>query len=314
MRDPRVSVAVFVVQRKMDGHDDLARVPGDGTERRSAERWHRRIHRGTLLVPLLARSARRIYPHAEIVLLTDDHGSLSDISSPVRVVKHAASQAPLTYEKLLAYAEYLETAADDRSHFFLDSDILITSAFTPPPGVPFDIALTLKGKKGRVNSGVIVVAPNGRGGALRLLRKALRIYEERYFQDPHWGNDQAALREAAGFAGSRKLPELLETPEARVLLLACDRYNYWPSNDWRLAMAPPGDRFAIHFKGGLKRFMPCYFRLHVDPDRSVVARAGLRATVFLRAGLDSIRARRHRRATLGVAAPGERRDRIVRLF
>jgi hypothetical protein len=292
MPEARHSVVVFVVDGRSAGLHDWegpGRLPE--LDNRPGEAWHRSIHQGERLIALLATSVRLIYPNARFVLLTDAHTQLAVIPPPVDVVRRTLSSAPLTYEKLLAYADYLESAADDETHLFLDSDILVISKFCPPQGVRFDIGLTLK-KKGRINSGVMVVPPYGRERALAFLRRTLRFYQERYFKDSPWGSDQAALRDAAGLSGPRRLPELVETTDARVLLLSCDQYNYWPPNQWRLAMLPPHGKFALHFKGSLKRFMLPYFRLHIDPDCPRLVRLGLRAMVLLRDARDRMRSRR----------------------
>ena len=221
-----------------------------------------------ILLPVLCQSVSRLYERARFTILTTPTTKLPELPFPADIVARPVGNGPLLYERMRHYLAFLEQAPVDRNYLFLESDMLMLKRLRFCIAEEWDVAIAYKNKGMLINSGMLLVRAQRREPALAFLRQAVKFYEERYLNQPKWGLDQAALRDAVGLKEPPARPRVEITGTARVLLLP--RHEITRTAPWYALLFPPAT-WILHFSGGWrrKRAMSHFYWLHMGNGAAV---------------------------------------------
>jgi hypothetical protein len=212
-------------------------------------------------IDLLFRSARYFHDDCRCVLLTDKQTALT-ASKTTEVFRYSFCAGDPLWNRLIANRDFLR-ASDDSSHIaFVDFDILLNAALTPVFADTFDVALTHRPHHSMpINAGVMLVKAGSREPALAFFDQLLEIYEERFQQDPWWG-EQLALALMLGDSIKQEIPpSYIETAVAQIRILPGAEYNYTP-NRTRNLFSMGENVSLLHFKGKRKPMMWDHWAAH----------------------------------------------------
>jgi hypothetical protein len=218
------------------------------------------------MIRLMARSVRRVYPDARVVVLTDDATELQ----LTEVELHRDSQVDagaLMLSRMQAQSRCLSRATGDV--VLLDADMLLAERIDEVFDEDHDIAFTEREHEMPINGGAMFVPASGSERAAGLLAEAARLMEAGPPAQQQWWGDQAALWSIVSPVAD--LARQLGTCVcgARVRLLPCDLYNF--STEHNDMIGPFEGKRLLHFKGPRKLHMPHYANsfLHLEEPSHV---------------------------------------------
>jgi hypothetical protein len=224
---------------------------------------------GPVQIDLLYKSALLTNPDVTLTVLTTPETDLSHLQFPYERVNGVVDFDKLMFERTRMQRGYLMHCSLERPIAFLDTDILFGRDLSSVFNEDFDIGLTSRrNREMPFNGGVILVNNRRPDAGKRFFHDLERIYQEQESQRAQWFGDQYALAAAVGL-NPDQVPEIesYERSGIRFRFLPCATYNNSPPAKTRALLRKPGNIILNHFKGGSRRQMEPYWRLHLSPDR-----------------------------------------------
>ena len=215
---------------------------------------------------LMFSSVKRIYPKADLYVLTDTKSKFIQKTKSKLVRYDLDSRYPILARNK-AWYQFLERT--DKSTIFLDSDILINDNFDELMSLDFDIAFTFRDwEKWPINLGIIYVKNNQN-------KKTYKFFKDWYYQfldleikQKVWGGDQDLIHskfKMVDFSINQNFDII--NNDLKIKFLICKEYNY--SSEINEPMLEfPDNAKVLHFKGARKRYISECWRQMSDAPTS----------------------------------------------
>lgn len=232
------------------------------------------------MISMAARSVKRVYPDANVVLLTNLRRDDLGLPSYVAVSPVNQDLESLMLERIRHYLRYVSSCAADGYLILMDSDMLLLRSIDEQLRDDFDIGLTLRNmRKAPINGGLYIVNLAHRSRGILFFERLLDVYHSLPIEHRRWDGDQIALAKMLNPPPAHPKKTLHAAFEgARIKYLPVSIYNNTPRRFWlnRILLNP----FAkiIHLKGERKNKMPRYFERYVE-GRMAEAIRGLSAVL-----------------------------------
>jgi hypothetical protein len=229
------------------------------------------------LLTILFASVELFHAGATPAVLSDEHTPLDFLPPNVKVRRYRVDPDRITYSRVVAQVDYMQSLGVDSPVFFLDSDMIVNADLAPLSAEECDLALTYRNHPEMpLNGGLILVRGGSAGRGARFLEHVRATYASQFSSSQHWWGDQLALIAAVGRKRfeSRK-EDLLTVDGVRIRLLPCAQYNFSPDNRIRSISHELRDKCILHFKGERKRLMPLYWNTYLAPSTTVAGRLRL---------------------------------------
>ncbi|WP_152045753.1 glycosyltransferase family protein [Aureimonas psammosilenae] len=216
------------------------------------------------LIHLLARSIRHHYPHAKIVLLTNENGRLSLTDESVEVRVAPSDDERVMTARMRAYSDYVRTVRPGTVIVLLDTDMLVVRRFDELMAPGADISVTVRPYPDMpINAGLLVVRTDDLPRMIDLFSRLHDCCASLTEDEQRWYGDQIALARLLPPPNIRlREPEIALCGEVRVRFAPGRVYNSTP-RPWMLKLLchRPGAHI-LHFKGHRKKSMALYAALH----------------------------------------------------
>ncbi|BAY81010.1 hypothetical protein NIES267_04750 [Calothrix parasitica NIES-267] len=215
---------------------------------------------------LMFSSVSKFHHDFNKVILTDLDTDFSFLPADIHIQRYAVDSREIMFSRLSSQLSFLESHDFDSDIIFLDSDILINQNLEPLFKQNFDIALTIRvNQEMPINGGIIYISKNNRESANKFFNNIYDSYINNYKNNFQWWGDQYALADVIGWTKGDKLePDLIEVDGIKILLLACDIYNFSPDYESDLDVCELKDKKILHFKGPRKKYMDLYWQYYLS--------------------------------------------------
>ena len=244
------------------------------------------------LFALMAASARKYTPDAEIHLLTHEEADIPDDIPATRIFRRAAGEtvkesfAHLMRAETQTWRAYMASDLVRGPTLFMDIDILVQrSPFALFDG-NFDLGLTYTTDMSRhaFNAGVMLVDPTRRDIVRGIFDRLDKLVEGYRAEHQEWYGDQMALEELVD------APDVTDWRGTLDRTAGDARLRLFPAHDWNASFAlddadkpifaPLPDAGLVHFKGERKGLMLRYATeiLGIDAKEDATVAGGWRFT------------------------------------
>lgn len=207
--------------------------------------------------------ARGFNPEARIVYITGEDDDIGFVPSDVVTVRLPLQAKWLMYERVVAMAAYMQSAAFDSNTVFLDSDAFCNWPLSDVFRLSFDVAVTFRDPSGMmpVNEGVIFAAHRPGLAARNFFSRYLGTYEalcnsrmvtDLYGDIRRWRGGQLALNGAAAAVGVLGENDQRHLAGALVRYLPCDDYNFFIRDNETYQVGALQRKYILHLKGPSK--------------------------------------------------------------
>ncbi|HEX6958962.1 MAG TPA: TylF/MycF/NovP-related O-methyltransferase [Ferrovibrio sp.] len=215
--------------------------------------------------------ARGFNPDARIIYITGEGDDTSFVPADIVTVRLPLKPQWLMYERVVAMAAYMQSAAFAQNTVFLDSDAFCNWPLGKVFQLSFDVAVTFRDQPGLmpVNEGVIFAAHRPNGAARHFFTRYLATYEalcrsktvaDIYGDIRRWRGGQLALNGASAAVGTLSEIDQRMLSGALVRYLPCDDYNFFIRDNETYQLDVLQRKYILHLKGPAKGSVPAVSR------------------------------------------------------
>jgi len=221
---------------------------------------------------------RKVYPRAEIVILTDPATGSILRKAGLKTLESEVRPETLLLDRTRIFQDYIAAQPPDDLVCLIDYDIILNRPLGFVEAHVFDVAYTFRrrAKKYPLNGGVVVVRTGAASASF--IQNVLENYQRLPVDQLAWWGDQIGVWNLVGPHVGNLREGVVEIDQVRILLVDGEAYNWTPFD---MDVSPETlranlfltetlyrqcrDKAVLHFKGPRKHLQIHYFdRLIID--------------------------------------------------